>query len=417
MYRSNDIAVLLLAGSSSGIAHRSMKVNTIPSVSIMQDVLLNDVRNPLRVSIFTTDITRLRHSLRMHGISGESFTLKDCRTKFVQHIFTGSCVSGQEHSNDLTLGTRRDLTACRYFAADFASAKDMSTAAADVVFAATDVQIPKENLVKIVRALSLPIEGNRGVRKQCLVALKRWIEVSTSDAVIRNHHISASDTVRELEKYSKLEMQALAIQHSLEIPPDARINVLRDMVVEHLATGKCVPENGSVAPAGCRTAINGFMDVDDVDEGADELRLKLQIQLLSSVVSTIKAKPLKRLLQLHDIPFDSDIPLRRLRKLLRDYIRALIKGKQVAGKRAVDEGRKVLHDAWPTVVPEDLKDKILHNFRKRTSKEELSSFTCASCAEKCLNRESRSLLLNEIDRNVLTRPDRRVYGDTVVDPD
>jgi hypothetical protein len=56
-------------------------------------------------------------------------------------------------------------------------------------------------------------------------------------------------------------------------------------------------------------------------------------------------------------------------------------------------------------------------FQKETSAEALASFTCASCAEECLNKDCRNVGLNDIDLNLLRRPDVRTKGSLIVDPE
>lgn len=398
----------------SGVSSSSVRCNTRSSLSLLRDVFLNDVANPLRVSVFSSNVNSLRHSLRMHGITSDTFSLKDCRTLLVRHIFTGSCVSGQDNSIHPKQGSRRDLTACRYFAADFQHARDMTAAAVDVTLSATEELMPKDNLIKISRDLCLSLESARSIRRQCLNALSRWCRIMTCDGEVQRHHISATDTIRDIDKYSKLELEALAVQHSLVVPPGAKADPIRDIVRKHLAMGSCIPIDENPAPVGCTDAIGSLPQVDEAD--GDDSRLSLQIRLLASVVDTIKARPLKKLLELHNVPFEPSLSLRKLRNRLRGHINRLIKGKQASGSRLLEENRMALSSQWPTLVPSELKDKIVKNFRERTAKESLSSFVCASCAEKCLNRESRSLLLSELNQDLLRRPDHRFFRDAVVDP-
>lgn len=46
-----------------------------------------------------------------------------------------------------------------------------------------------------------------------------------------------------------------------------------------------------------------------------------------------------------------------------------------------------------------------------TYKETLSSFTCASCAKECLNHEKQEVDLEDIDIDLLQRPDVQVGDD------
>lgn len=391
--------------------------NAVSSISIIRDVLLDDLPNPLRVSVFTNNVEKLRHSLRMHGITDDCHSLNDCRTLLIRHIFTGSCVSVKDRTSCRAEGNRRDLTACRYFAADFSTMREMTSAVVHTTVSAREYAMPKEYLMKIARCLCLPAESlscKRTVRTQCIDALNRWCQISAGTGSIRNHHLSASDTIRDLEKYSKLEIQALAIQHGLEISPRAKAGTVREIVREHIVMGKCASEDDQSGQEGCKNAIHSLDDGECGDD--DGSRINLQIRLLSSVVSTIQLKPLRKLLTIHGVPFEPSFSLRMLRSSLRRHIRVLIKGKRVSTTQAVEDGKAVIREKWPSVVPGDLKDKIIQNFRKRTSKEALSCFTCASCAEKCLNRDSRSMDIDEIDPNLLKRPDQRINCNDIVDP-
>ena len=70
---------------------------------------------------------------------------------------------------------------------------------------------------------------------------------------------------------------------------------------------------------------------------------------------------------------------------------------------------------WPQTVPHGLKDEVVKMFQKLTSKGTLSSFTCASCAEECLNSEQTEVALEDIDIDLLQQPDIQVgeNGDVI----
>ena len=59
---------------------------------------------------------------------------------------------------------------------------------------------------------------------------------------------------------------------------------------------------------------------------------------------------------------------------------------------------KQIHDQWPQLVPQHLKDKIVDLFKEQTSLAALSVLICASCAENHLNSDIWFL---QIDENII----------------
>ena len=74
-----------------------------------------------------------------------------------------------------------------------------------------------------------------------------------------------------------------------------------------------------------------------------------------------------------------------------------------------------IHRQWPQIVPHNLKNKVVKMFQKLTSKEALASFTYASCAEECLNHEQQVVELDDLDLDLLQRPDFRIGDGDFVD--
>jgi len=63
--------------------------------------------------------------------------------------------------------------------------------------------------------------------------------------------------------------------------------------------------------------------------------------------------------------------------------------------------REELHDSWPQIISNSLKNKIADIFKKETSSSALSTFTCAACSSETYNASKYELLLSEVDLELL----------------
>ncbi|KAI9569112.1 hypothetical protein HD554DRAFT_2095341, partial [Boletus coccyginus] len=118
----------------------------------------------------------------------------------------------------------------------------------------------------------------------------------------------------------------------------------------------------------------------------------LKVRILD-VGSFIKMLPLKRLLRLHDVTFEPSSKLAKLQKTLRTYVGRL---KLLQESYSAD----ALQTEWPSVV--------LDHFREATSSAGLKTFVCASCSAKRCLCDLSSVPIEDIDLNLLKRPDVRV---------
>ncbi|KAJ7330809.1 hypothetical protein DFH08DRAFT_814896 [Mycena albidolilacea] len=132
---------------------------------------------------------------------------------------------------------------------------------------------------------------------------------------------------------------------------------------------------------------------------------------------------MSRILTSLDIDHQPSDPLRVLPEKLRAYILFLRKGKRIEREQQAVYGEttrfneqvKQIHESWPQLVPQALKDKIIKIFRERTSSEALTTFTCASCAETVPLISQCSLSLDMFHTEIIKRPDRRLDDDLVLE--
>lgn len=393
------------------------------SKSILEDIIMNDVRSSMRASLFSSDIGVLRHALRMHAIDASSLPIKTCRFMLINHLLKGACV---DHQSDIHCGTtRRDLTACRYLGADFDTPADMSKLAIEIIVGASKESLPKDNLRKIVDALGIITDRgyNNNRRSKLLDTLKNW-NLSHIQIVQPPRFLSIDTNLQEIETMPKIALLALAARHQLQIPARSKVGDIRSMIVAHITGGHCRGTSNVPSPAACSQVIQNITQHTDFDD--DGSRTQLKVKILSSLVTRLRVRPLRRLLTTCGVESHPDASRSKLRRILRHHIKGLVRGKNTpytarraeADREEADrvKKRQEIIDQWPNLVHDDVKKNIIRNFRAQTSKAALSSFVCASCAEECLNRECRIVPLGEIDKNLLTRPDRRLHAGAIVDP-
>ena len=184
---------------------------------------------------------------------------------------------------------------------------------------------------------------------------------------------SISSFFAPLERMNIISLHGLAKRHGLDPATARNMSALRDDLVTHFTLGLC-----KISSAHACSSI--------MHESAENVNTaeSLKIHILSTIRKTIKRKPLHRLLELHDVPFQANDSTSALRRHLRKHISTLKKG-----KRSVQSGHEhaaalnTIRDEWPRLVSSSLKQKLVSMFRDATSSEALAEFTCASCAESC----------------------------------
>ncbi|KAJ6505025.1 hypothetical protein C8R45DRAFT_923332 [Mycena sanguinolenta] len=153
---------------------------------------------------------------------------------------------------------------------------------------------------------------------------------------------------------------------------------------------------------------------------ANKINPDIQVHILTAIHAS-KTSPnamrcLLNTLNIEHNPLDSI----KIYRKLRSYLLTLRKGKREEQAKVdylahrVEQLEKI-HETWPQLVPQTLKDKIINLFREMTSFKALSSFTCASCAEAVPLRSHCSLSAKDFDLNNLKRPDRSGNEELLLD--
>lgn len=102
------------------------------------------------------------------------------------------------------------------------------------------------------------------------------------------------------------------------------------------------------------------------------------------------------------------------RKKLRLHLNKYIGELQRVKLKAIEDEREILErmlklehirNSWPKLIPPQLKEKLIKNFREVTSSNALASFSCASCARELPLKDRQCKDHDELNLDVLDGPD------------
>ena len=77
---------------------------------------------------------------------------------------------------------------------------------------------------------------------------------------------------------------------------------------------------------------------------------------------------------------------------------------------------EVLRKNWPKLIPPQMKEKLIKDFREVTSSATLASFTCTCCAHELLLKERQTKDLSEVNLDMLQGPDNHWNDPSVAFP-
>ncbi|KAJ7441388.1 hypothetical protein B0H11DRAFT_1932993 [Mycena galericulata] len=133
---------------------------------------------------------------------------------------------------------------------------------------------------------------------------------------------------------------------------------LKVSITQHLGTGACLANESSSSHLACSSLLSQFeLGTHHQEEyDCDDPNKVLQIRLLTQVCPILNLKPLRRLLELHDISYVESDKKRQLRRRLGTYLHQLKFGKlpedetpatNSEAKQQRARERAQLQAAWP----------------------------------------------------------------------
>jgi hypothetical protein len=393
-----------------------------PDVDMLQDIFLSNFRSGVRCSVFCNELRILKHSLKIHAIPAEHMSIKECQIALIHHLLMGDCVSRCTDKDIETPYT--DRTACLCVANRFESAEDQGKAALNIILNADPNFLSIHRLILIAESFGIKSDFPKAnMRRQISEVLKKRV---VRGLISNRSSVSMESALVDMEGLPKASLISNAAHHGISLSDGVKRDDIQNLIMKHITQGNCLQKSDSASFDGCSRVRDAIYESEDMLPSTSDYSLNdLQVRILSSrPVKSLTLRPLRRILQLHGVSFPPDARLSRLRRELRKFITRLRKGKRSEERRNQENinyanflrDKNKLIEEWPRPVSRHLKDKVLKLFRDQTSKDALSTFICAICAEECLNQHKCCVYSDEIDLNLLRRPDERLKDDLVTDP-
>ncbi|KAJ7585449.1 hypothetical protein C8J56DRAFT_1052762 [Mycena floridula] len=333
---------------------------------------------PSRISLFSNKLNDIRSLLKCHAVTIPATTsLEETRLVLIQHIFKGHCFE------TAASGARgADINLCRHISEGYSSAMAMTL---DFINLIVNDNRPHpnftgDNACTLVNALYHPAHspvadlspGHR--RRDAISAMKMYRDNRTIDGDI------VDIVANRIENMDRSELMGVIRRHGISTQSKS-VGTLRDLIIKHLSTGTCAEVDltglSDVRPA-CRQRVLDFRKQTNFPDSPEYFAL----HSISEGLDKWDTKPLRRLLISLGVPFPKQSSKKGLRKALHVYLKESYKGKSTQygqfTQRDIDE-MSAKRETWPQLVPQTLKDKIVHMFRHEISKSEQSRSTCGSC--------------------------------------
>jgi hypothetical protein len=135
--------------------------------------------------------------------------------------------------------------------------------------------------------------------------------------------------------------------------------MLRTLVVSHLSSGECAESEADA----CTQLVSTFHIQSDVSYMLT--KHSFQIQILSSITSLVRSRPLQCILSCLHVSFESTMSFTKLRSELGKLITRLKNGKRsedprnmvIAQDEQLRQEREKIQENWPQLVPNTLLKK------------------------------------------------------------
>jgi hypothetical protein len=319
-----------------------------------------------------------------HNICPAVGSADGVRVGLLQHLFSGGCLlqqgdgcKGIVHGKgwEQSVGIKMiDLTS------EWADSGKLST----------------RDLMCICRALGLlpSVTKQRRSLLSKLATHRRGL-VKALDAA----RLSIQDTLHNLGSSSTLEtLNATCTAHNISSGHGNKKQTIVDDLVDHITHGTCAEKLGP----GCDHVMKEMLPtIEDV--------VHTQLSVLRHIQDLLSMRQLQKLLDLHGIDYEEGSNKKRLKTRLRNYIRDLENGKvrEADVERERLERLQKLNDiqkSWPKLIPPQMKEKLVKDFRNATSSDALAQFTCACCARELPVKERQRKAHTEVNIDVLSAP-------------
>ncbi|KAJ6629066.1 hypothetical protein B0H10DRAFT_1939964 [Mycena sp. CBHHK59/15] len=176
----------------------------------------------------------------------------------------------------------------------------------------------------------------------------------------------------------KAALVSLGTLHGVDVGTNP-LPTARNLIATHIASGKCGLHKSGYCHLGCASLLslssncNKNLHVSNMDlEDSITVNFDLaQINILASVMAKLNKRPLRRILQMHKVDFNSSDGTAALHKLLKGYLHRLWHGTKLADRseaRVTDKALladecerelTALRKDWPQLIPSNHKRSLV----------------------------------------------------------
>ena len=323
-----------------------------------------------------------------HAIACEQSTQREQRSILVHHLLHGLCSSRRGSACKLLCNRETEMTVLgatisKLVLDEFLSAGISSGTFEEVCYAL---------------GFRMPASHMLSVREELLKFYNDRLE-NLNSALVSN---DTADCLNNQETMIKSSLLILAGSHGLQC--SGSIEDLRARLFTHICSGSCKTMlKDNVNSDACRNVVDQVPPVETED---------FAVTLLASIVHRLSGRALRRVATMRRIEFSSLESISKLRRLVKRHIIVTAKGKHILERttldQAIDDRQPELNRIrarWPVKKSEDFLKSLVDQFKSETSSSVLSSSTCASCGERKLRSDMQSIPLEELELDLLKRPD------------
>ncbi|KAJ7919212.1 hypothetical protein B0H13DRAFT_2431842 [Mycena leptocephala] len=331
-YRPGNMLVLRLTPPSK-------QPLNLPSISLPAVVLLLTPTLRLlpflsRLLVVALPLIRCEHisnsspafkaMLHRHHVSGvDELSVTQARYVLLSHLISGSCIGVCDAINHSMHACR-----CAQFRSAYGSEHAMAFDALSILLSASPERLPSTHMFSVIQCLGLPSTSSDS-REAFLT------EIGLRRSTIIEIHASANPAHVLFEYVLKLpegSLVSLAQSHGLNLcKPDSKtlLNLadLRTIIWQHLGTGQCTHMESHASYLGCSSVSSQLSAGSTLFEDRDDPPARMQVDILNQLGPVLKIRPLRRLLDLHDVAYAESDKAKKLRQKLKSLFYQLVTGK------------------------------------------------------------------------------------------
>ena len=279
--------------------------------SFLTDLLLHNHLSGITASPFLANLNMLQKSVSLHGIIVYGLSHEEYKSILLRHIFGGGCTQGPDHN---------DHTACRHFAQNFTSPREMTMFAFNVMSSAKSNQWLTDELLFLFCTLELTTAFKAcDLRCQIVHELKKQSMIYVSPMTAGKEFIA-------FEKHDRSTLLSITSSHRIKVDRfTSTKEELKTAITSHLALGECCDNVNEQQGKACGETVDLVLGNNNLEDSGNLHAICNQFicDWLILQHKNLSRIPLVHLLKVLDIEFDPQDDIRALRSCLKKFITAL----------------------------------------------------------------------------------------------